>query len=136
MYSRLLVTIGAVLLSACSTTQNVSAPSNVKPVTLSNAELAIIKRDLPKSIKGAVSATYGPMQASSDGKWIYVCGLVNGVDRLGGTSGMEPYFGILEGPPGEPHVFSPIIVGHGGNKESEINNMCEKVGTSVEYLPE
>jgi hypothetical protein len=108
---------------------------NRKLVSLSNLEVEIVKKDLFKSIKGAVFATYGRMHASSDGQWVYVCGLVNGTNRLGTLSGMEPYFGILEGPPGKPTVFSPIILGTDGNKQAEIDTMCTKFGTYVEQFP-
>ncbi|WP_454812861.1 hypothetical protein [Labrys neptuniae] len=135
MYSRLCATLSAVLLCSCVATHDTSTLPNRNLVSLSNAEIEIVKRDLVKSLKGAASATYGRMHASSDGKWVYVCGLVNGTNRLGTPSGMEPYFGILEGPPGNPTVFSPIILGTDGNKQAEIDTMCAKFGTYVEQFP-
>ena len=140
MYSRLFAPLSVVLLCSCVMQHEANVPVTTSPVSLSRAQVSVIKRDLIKTTKDAASEWFGKMSATTDGKYIYVCGIFNTHTSTGGDAGSGLYFGKLAKGDGVSYLFSPdiylyseIMSGSNGRTQDGIMRICSLHGISIQF---
>jgi hypothetical protein len=94
------IVIGAVVLTACGTTETgqTSAPvqTEQKSIDLTASQIAEVKRVVSAKLKDPGSAKFGEIRASVDNRGsVGICGIVNAKNSHGGYIGNHPFAAIL-----------------------------------------
>ncbi|GLS23876.1 hypothetical protein GCM10007874_68970 [Labrys miyagiensis] len=136
MYSRLFALLSVVLLCSCVMEHEQEVPLITRPVSLSRTQVAVIKGELIKTTKNAVSEWFGKMSAATDGTHIYVCGMFKADTSTGDDAGGGFYFGTLTEGNGGAYLFSPVVYSYSagyGRTQEGIMRICSLHGTQIEF---
>ena len=100
-------------------------------VGLDARQLEIIVTAVGKWLKDPGSAQFGSMTASRNRFGVVtVCGTVNARNGAGTYSGLQPYIGVLLGPPARPEF---VVVGIGGTarERADVTGLCRESGATA-----
>ncbi len=109
-----------------------NAPIESGPrVGLDAKQIEIIVTAVGKWMKDPRSAQFGSMTAARNRFGVVtVCGTVNGRNGAGTYSGLQPYIGVLLGPPARPEF---VVVGIGGTarERADVTSLCRESGAAA-----
>ncbi len=100
-------------------------------VGLDARQLEVIVTAVGKWMKDPGSAQFGSMTAARNRFGVVtVCGTVNGRTGGGTYSGLQPYIGVLLGPPARPEF---VVVGIGGTarERADVTSLCRESGATA-----
>lgn len=88
----------ALLLAGCITSEAPQAPPQHVAIPLSPQQMNLVQAGVRANLAEPAAATFGPIYAGQhDANTIGVCGFVNGRNRMGGMSGLLPFYGAIVG---------------------------------------
>lgn len=99
-------------------------------VGLDARQIEVIVTAVGKWMKDPGSLQFGSMSAARNRFGVVtVCGTVNGRIGAGTYSGLQPYIGVLLGPPARPEF---VVVGIGGTARdsAEVTSLCRESGAA------
>lgn len=100
-------------------------------VGLDARQQEIIVVAVAKWMKNPGSAQFGSMTAARNRFGVVtVCGTVNGRNGAGTYTGLQPYIGVLLGPPARPEF---VVVGIGGTarERADVTALCRESGATA-----
>lgn len=90
--------LAALLLAGCVTAGAPQAPPQHSAISLSPQQTSLVQAGVRADLAEPAAATFGPIYAGQyDANTIGVCGFVNGRNRMGGMSGLMPFYGSIVG---------------------------------------
>ncbi|MBK8637876.1 MAG: hypothetical protein IPN92_06145 [Chromatiaceae bacterium] len=135
-YSRIFLTFAFFAVGLLAILGSATEPVNVveatTPFTLSEADVAAIKKGVSEKLLDPTSPLFGSMQArKANSNRIIVCGYVNAKNTFGGYTGDKPYVGELYQSGSGKKVkseFSPIQLGGTRLENYDVREMCLSKG--------
>ena len=100
-------------------------------VGLDARQQEVIVTAVGKLMKYPGTAQYGSMTAARNRFGVVtVCGTVNGRNGAGTYTGLQPYIGVLLGPPARPEF---VVVGIGGTarERADVTSLCREAGATT-----
>ncbi|WP_139150920.1 hypothetical protein [Halofilum ochraceum] len=117
------------LLAGCATGTNTASTESVdQRIELTDQQVKAIKAGVRDALVDPESARFGNMVAGAknDGS-IYVCGMVNAKNRMGGYSGATPFIGMIL----SNGQFAPVSLDPSESGRYATNQRCDTLGLSV-----